>query len=84
VGKRAAFQSSLNRHPINTLKDRLENRTQAILDSLEKLSQLSSHGKIDEKSVSKIEAVLNEKVQKTLQALRSGRDSIQFTLKDSA
>ena len=66
---------------MNTLEQRLENKTRAVLKAMEDLAKLSRHGdKINTEHIDHIGTALTQKLDDTIDALRTGRDDIRFEL----
>ncbi len=66
---------------MNTLKERLENKTIAVLAALDDLAALSKHGDdISAENIEKIRVALEKRLTKTLIAISTGRDAVKFSL----
>jgi hypothetical protein len=74
----------VNNWKINTLKGRLENKTNKVLHAFETLARLSAAGdEIQDEDISKIKNTLITKVEAACQALSDGRDEIAFKLESN-
>ena len=66
---------------MNTLEQRIENKTRTVIKSIEDLAKLSVHGdKIKTEYIDRIETTLIQEMDVAIDALRTGRDCIQFKL----
>jgi hypothetical protein len=65
---------------MNSPKQRLENHTNKVLDALKMLAGQSHQEPIDSESLLKIEAAITAQFTETIEALKTGRDAISFSL----
>lgn len=69
---------------MNTVKRRLENRTNAVIKALSSLGDLNEKGKdYSEEDVRAIEKAIGEAVEESVNRLRTKPDMIGFTLDTS-
>ncbi len=68
---------------MNTIKERLENKTNKVLVALDALAALSKYGdKITAEDIEKIRVAIDDRFLKTMIAISIGRDAVQFSLED--
>lgn len=69
---------------MNSLKQRLENRTNAVITELNNMAKLSKYGdQVTDEQISLIEKRLTEELTVSVTALRERRDEIKFSLDDT-
>ena len=67
---------------MNTVKQRLENRTRTAIAALEHLAELNAKGAdYSDLDIEKVQAAIQASVENTLEKLRSRPDLISFSLK---
>ncbi len=69
---------------MNTITQRLENRTNRILKELDMLGQLSKHGDaISQEQAIRVREAIQKKLNEACGALEAGRDAVNFTLDEN-